>query len=72
MRSREGSGGDPGGVTQAQDQLRQSEDNLHRDRKETIEPLRREAYYHNNIQKLVEQLLRGAEGKGHGTSPGTH
>jgi hypothetical protein len=65
-------GGDKAGVAQAESQLRQSEVNLSRDRREVIDPLRQEIY-RNNIQELVERLLRkGSGSRGHGANPRTN
>lgn len=59
--------GDPEGVQQAETILSEAQRRLDRDRRSVVEPLRREAYK-NNIQELVESLLRGNRGS---RGPGT-
>ena len=57
--------GDPEGVARAERELAKSEGRLERDRRQVIEPLRYEAY-RNNIQALLEGLIRKRGGAGHG------
>lgn len=53
--------GDPAGVAEARRERERSEAALRRDREQVIKPLQRELYK-NNIQELVEELLRPRRG----------
>jgi hypothetical protein len=62
--------GDPEGVEKARRARQEAEDTLQRDREEVIKPLQHELYK-NNIQEMVEELLRSGrhEKRHNGGSP---